>query len=61
MKSFLVSIPPAIVYTTFGDMIHELPLTGTVIFAIFLTFLFLFFRKKRTNIRWNDFFQPKNP
>lgn len=60
-KSFLVSIPPAIVYTAFGDMIHDLPLAGTIIFAIFLIILFLFFRKKRTNISWNDFFQPKNP
>ncbi|TWI57013.1 TVP38/TMEM64 family protein [Halalkalibacter nanhaiisediminis] len=59
-KSFLVSIPPAIVYTAFGDMIHDLPLTGTIIFAIFMIILFLFFRKKRTNISWNDFFQPKN-
>lgn len=58
-KSFLVSIPPAIVYTAFGDMIHELPLAGTAIFALFLTLLFLFFRKKRTNIRWEEFFQAK--
>ncbi|WP_332689715.1 TVP38/TMEM64 family protein [Halalkalibacter lacteus] len=58
--SFLVSIPPAVVYTAFGDMIHELPLAGTVVFAVFLAVLFLFFRKKRTNIRWNDFFSPKN-
>ncbi|MDT8859442.1 VTT domain-containing protein [Alkalihalobacillus sp. MEB130] len=55
--SLLVSIPPAIVYTAFGDMIHELPLAGTIIFAVFLAILFLFFRKKRTNIKWNEFFQ----
>ncbi|MFC0557887.1 TVP38/TMEM64 family protein [Halalkalibacter alkalisediminis] len=57
--SFLVSIPPALVYTAFGDMIHELPLAGTLIFALFLAILFLFFRKKRTNISWNDFFSLK--
>jgi uncharacterized membrane protein YdjX (TVP38/TMEM64 family) len=57
--SFLVSIPPAIVYTAFGDMIHELPLAGTIVFASFLAILFLFFRKKRTNISWNDFFTVK--
>ncbi|WP_332629122.1 TVP38/TMEM64 family protein [Halalkalibacter flavus] len=54
--SFFVSIPPAVVYTAFGDMIHELPLAGTVVFATFLAILFLFFRKKRTNIKWDDFF-----
>ncbi|GAE28310.1 hypothetical protein JCM9140_4527 [Halalkalibacter wakoensis JCM 9140] len=54
--SFLASIPPAVVYTAFGDMIHELPLEGTLIFAGFLGMLFLFFRKKRTNIKWEEFF-----
>lgn len=57
--SFLASIPPAVVYTAFGDMIHELPFTGTVIFALFLAVLFLFFRKKRVNISWDDFFSSK--
>jgi uncharacterized membrane protein YdjX (TVP38/TMEM64 family) len=57
--SFLVSIPPAVVYTAFGDMIHELPLAGTLVFALFLGVLFLFFRKKRTSIRWDDFFSSK--
>ncbi|ARK31676.1 TVP38/TMEM64 family protein [Halalkalibacter krulwichiae] len=57
--SFFVSIPPAIVYTALGDMIHELPLVGTLLLAILLAILFLFFRKKRTNIRWNDFFAVK--
>ena len=57
--SFLVSIPPAVVYTAFGDMIHELPLAGTLVFASFLAILFLFFRKKRTNISWDEFFATK--
>ncbi|WP_088103774.1 TVP38/TMEM64 family protein [Halalkalibacter urbisdiaboli] len=59
-KSVLVSIPPAIAYTAFGDMIHELPLAGTVIFASFLTILFILFRKRESKISWNDFFGTKN-
>ncbi|WP_227936642.1 TVP38/TMEM64 family protein [Alkalihalobacillus deserti] len=57
--SFLVSIPPAVIYTASGDMIHELPLAGTIIFTLFLAVLFLFFRKKRTSISWDDFFSTK--
>ncbi|WP_100373716.1 TVP38/TMEM64 family protein [Bacillus sp. FJAT-45037] len=60
-KSFLVSIPPAVLYTAFGDMIHELPLAGTIVFAFFLLILFMLFRKKQSNISWEEFFQTKKP
>ncbi|WP_100405063.1 TVP38/TMEM64 family protein [Bacillus solitudinis] len=59
-KSFYVSIPPAIAYTAFGDMIHELPLAGTAIFALFLVLLFVLMRKRETRISWQEFFQTKN-
>ncbi|MDV2885883.1 VTT domain-containing protein [Alkalihalophilus pseudofirmus] len=60
-KSFLVSIPPAILYTAFGDMIHELPLAGTIVFAGFLLLLFMLFRKKQSSMSWEEFFQTKKP
>ncbi|WP_062047825.1 TVP38/TMEM64 family protein [Bacillus sp. JCM 19034] len=56
-RSLLVSIPPAIVYTAFGDMIHELPLAGTIVFIAFLLILMLVLRKKETTISWETFFQ----
>lgn len=59
-QSLIVSIPPAVVYTSFGDMLHELPLVGTMVFAIFLALLFLFFRQKRTtSVSWAGFFAEK--
>ncbi|MBP3949721.1 TVP38/TMEM64 family protein [Bacillus suaedae] len=59
-KSIILSIPPAIIYTAFGGMIHELPLQGTVFFALFLVLLFFGLRKKRTTIEWEAFFQKKD-
>ncbi|WP_368503592.1 TVP38/TMEM64 family protein [Alkalihalophilus sp. As8PL] len=60
-KSFLVSIPPAILYTAFGDMIHELPLAGTIVFAVFLFILFMLVRRKHSSISWEEFFHTKKP
>jgi uncharacterized membrane protein YdjX (TVP38/TMEM64 family) len=60
-KSFLVSIPPAILYTAFGDMIHELPLAGTIVFAVFLFVLFMLVRRKQSSISWEEFFHTKKP
>ncbi|GAE30143.1 TVP38/TMEM64 family protein [Alkalihalobacillus hemicellulosilyticus] len=58
-RSFLASMPPAIVYTAFGDMIHELPLAGTIVFVIFLVLIMLALRKKETTISWDTFFQKR--
>ncbi len=56
-KSLVVSIPPAVVYTAFGDMIHELRFWGAVALISCLTVLFLFFRpNKEATIHWDDFF-----
>ncbi|WP_017726635.1 TVP38/TMEM64 family protein [Halalkalibacterium ligniniphilum] len=59
--SLLVCIPPAIIYTSFGDIIHELPLIGTIVFALFMTILFLIFRKKEQRYKLDDFLRTKAP
>ncbi|MED4164299.1 TVP38/TMEM64 family protein [Halalkalibacterium halodurans] len=55
--SFYLSMPPAIIYTLFGDMIHELPLVGTVVFALFIGLLCFMARRKEQRYAWQEFFK----
>ncbi|WP_413379183.1 TVP38/TMEM64 family protein [Alkalihalobacillus sp. 1P02AB] len=57
MRSILFVLPPAIIYTAFGDMIHQLPLTGTITLTLILLLCLLIFRKKEETIKWADFFR----
>ncbi|MBU8905130.1 TVP38/TMEM64 family protein [Desertibacillus haloalkaliphilus] len=54
--SFLASIPPAFLYTAFGHIISEMPLSvGLMLLAILLT-LFYIVGRKDTIYKWNEFF-----
>ncbi|AIC95244.1 MULTISPECIES: TVP38/TMEM64 family protein [Shouchella] len=55
-QSAVMNISPAIVYTAFGGLIHELPLPGLIVFSLFLAlFMFIIRPKKPT-----DAYQPND-
>lgn len=61
--SFLGVIIPSIIFTSFGQMIIDLPLFYSIILLTFLSLLFFSVRKKgmekQTIIEWKQFFKTK--
>lgn len=59
--SFLGIILPSIIFTSFGQMIIDLPLFYSVVLLVFLSVIFFGFRRKnsekQTNIQWKKFFK----
>ncbi|GAF67040.1 hypothetical protein BTS2_3948 [Bacillus sp. TS-2] len=55
-RSFLFILPPAIIFTAFGDIIHQMPLYSAIALTLLLLISFFFSRKKQVVIKWNDFF-----
>ncbi|MFS0787448.1 VTT domain-containing protein [Shouchella sp. 1P09AA] len=45
--SAIINISPAVVYTAFGGLIHQLPLPGVVAFALFLLLFMFILRPKK--------------
>lgn len=61
--SFLGLIMPSIIFTSFGQMIIDLPLFYSIILLAFLSLLFFAVRKngleKQISIKWKQFFKTK--
>lgn len=59
--SFLGVILPSIIFTSFGQLIIDLPLFYSIILLLFLSIIFLGFRRKnlekQTSIQWKKFFK----
>ncbi|OIJ18298.1 hypothetical protein BKP45_12010 [Anaerobacillus alkalidiazotrophicus] len=59
--SFLGIVLPSIIFTSFGQMIVDLPLFYSIALLVFLTAIFFGFRKKnldkQTNVEWKKFFK----
>ncbi|WP_059103844.1 TVP38/TMEM64 family protein [Shouchella shacheensis] len=54
-KSAIINLSPAIIYTAFGGLIHELHFVGVLVLASFLLLLFFFARSKNGSIPLQDF------
>ncbi|KMK74581.1 TVP38/TMEM64 family protein [Alkalihalobacillus pseudalcaliphilus] len=60
IRSIWFGIPPAIIYTAFGDIIHALPLTGTIVLMSLLIVCIMILPKKEEVITWREFFRPSS-
>ncbi|WP_209122053.1 TVP38/TMEM64 family protein [Alkalihalobacillus sp. BA299] len=58
--SFYACIPPAFVFTSFGHLIHELPLPISLTLVAVLFIVFTIIGKKEVTYKWNDFFTAKS-
>jgi uncharacterized membrane protein YdjX (TVP38/TMEM64 family) len=57
--SFYASIPPALLFTAFGHIIHELPLIYALIIITPVLLCVHYFGKKRATYKWSEFFAAK--